>query len=97
MAYNFLPCDRNQSYLLPLSLRDWLPDGHLAWFVLDAVEQLDLQPFSQGQRATSQGFVSRDFAVMCGGGTGEARRGLAGRHEDEGQRVSGGEPRFEAS
>ena len=39
---NFLPCDRNQSYLLPPSLADWLPEGHLAWFVLDAVEQIDL-------------------------------------------------------
>ena len=26
MAYNFLPCDRNQSYLLPPSLVDWLPE-----------------------------------------------------------------------
>lgn len=45
MGYNFLPCDRNQSYLLPPSLADWLPQGHLAWFVLDAVEQIDLEPF----------------------------------------------------
>ena len=26
MAYNFLPCDRNQEYLLPPSLTDWLPE-----------------------------------------------------------------------
>jgi hypothetical protein len=26
MAYNFLPCDRNQAYLLPPSLTDWLPE-----------------------------------------------------------------------
>ena len=45
MSYNFLPCDRNQSYLLPPSLADWLPQGHLAWFVLDAVDQIDLSPF----------------------------------------------------
>ena len=25
MGYNFLPCDRNQAYLLPPSLTDWLP------------------------------------------------------------------------
>jgi transposase len=42
MAYNFLPCNRNQAYLLPPSLTDWLPEDHLAWFVLDAVEQIDL-------------------------------------------------------
>jgi hypothetical protein len=44
MDYNFLPCNRNQSYLPP-PLTDWLPEGHLAWFALDAVEQLDLEPF----------------------------------------------------
>ena len=42
MAQNFIACDREQELLLPPSLRDWLPDDHLAWFVLDAVEELDL-------------------------------------------------------
>jgi len=30
---------------LPPSLREWLPEGHLAWFVIDAVAQLDLSAF----------------------------------------------------
>jgi hypothetical protein len=30
MAYNFLRGDRDQPFLLPPDLRDWLPDGHLA-------------------------------------------------------------------
>jgi hypothetical protein len=42
MAYNFLACDRDQALLLPPDLRDWLPADHLAWFVLDVVDQLDL-------------------------------------------------------
>jgi hypothetical protein len=37
MAQNFIGCDRDQSFLLPPDVRDWLPEGHLAWFVLDAV------------------------------------------------------------
>jgi hypothetical protein len=37
MAQNFLACDREQELLLPPSLREWLPEGHLAWFVIDAV------------------------------------------------------------
>ncbi len=45
MALNFLACDRDQQYLLPPSLSDWLPEDHLAWFVLDAVEQMDLSEF----------------------------------------------------
>jgi hypothetical protein len=33
MAANFLDSDRDQSFLLPPDLRDWLPAGHLAWFI----------------------------------------------------------------
>jgi hypothetical protein len=39
---NFIPCDREQELLLPPSLREWLADDHFAWFVIDAVEELDL-------------------------------------------------------
>ncbi len=35
MAYTFLRAERDQPFLLPPDLRDWLPEGHLAWFVLD--------------------------------------------------------------
>jgi hypothetical protein len=31
MAQNFLACDREQELLLPPSLREWLPEDHLAW------------------------------------------------------------------
>jgi len=55
MAYNFLPCDRNQAYLLPPSLVDWLPQDHLAWFVLDAVEQIDLTQFYKKYRTDGVG------------------------------------------
>ena len=42
MSQNFIGCDRDQELLLPPSLREWLPEGHLAWFVLAAVEEMDL-------------------------------------------------------
>lgn len=42
MALQFVSCDRKTSYLLPPSLQDWLPEGHLARFVGEIVEQLDL-------------------------------------------------------
>ena len=38
MAQNFIACDREQELLLPPSLREWLPEDHLAWFVIDAVD-----------------------------------------------------------
>jgi transposase len=55
MAYNFLACDRDQAFLLPPDLRDWLPEGHLAWFILDVVDQLDLHPFPAAYRADGHG------------------------------------------
>ena len=47
MAYDFLPYNPDQLYLLPVSPRDWLPDGHLALFLGDVVGQLDLDPIYQ--------------------------------------------------
>ena len=44
MAQNFLACDREQELLLPPSLREWLPEGHLAWFVIDAVRAAEARP-----------------------------------------------------
>jgi hypothetical protein len=45
MPQNFLACDRDQELLLPPNRRDWLPDDHFTWFVLDAVEAMDLAAF----------------------------------------------------
>src|SRR5215213_121316 len=45
MGQNFIACDREQSLLLPPDVREWLPEDHLAWFVLDAVGQMDLSAF----------------------------------------------------
>jgi hypothetical protein len=44
MSYCFRPCTLDQPLLLAPSLQDWLPEGHLARFVADVVEQLDLSP-----------------------------------------------------
>src|SRR4051812_44823357 len=46
MGQNFIACDRDQSLLMPPDVRQWLPEGHtLAWFVLDAVAEMDLEAF----------------------------------------------------
>jgi transposase len=64
MAQNFLSCDREQELLLPPSLREWLPDDHLGWFVLDAVEAMDLGPFYLAYRADGHGRAAHDPAMM---------------------------------
>ena len=42
MSKRFRSCNLNQDLLLPPSLGDWLPEGHLARFVAEVVETLDL-------------------------------------------------------
>ena len=64
MAQNFLACDPDQGLLLPASLREWLPDRHLAWFVIDAVAALDLRPFYAVYRDNGQGRAAHDPAMM---------------------------------
>jgi transposase len=66
MAHNFLRGDRDQPYLLPPDLRDWLPEGHLAWFILDVVDQLDLQPFYRAHRDDGHGHPAYDPKLLLG-------------------------------
>ena len=42
MGKSFLPDAVNQSLLFPPSLHDWLPEGHVARFLVDVVSALDL-------------------------------------------------------
>ena len=64
MAQNFLSCDREQDFLLAPSVRDWLPEGHLAWFVLEVVERLDLEEVYRFYRADGSGRPAHDPAMM---------------------------------
>ncbi len=43
MSDKFRTINRDTPYLLPPSLQDWLPENHLAHFIVDIVEQLDLK------------------------------------------------------
>ena len=64
MAQNFIACDREQELLLPPSLREWLPEDHLAWFVLDAVDAMNLKAFFVGYREDGWGRAAHDPAMM---------------------------------
>ncbi|MEA3221521.1 IS1182 family transposase [Immundisolibacter sp.] len=45
MPTTYRPYDPDQLLLLPASLKEWLPEQHLAYFISDAVEALDLKAF----------------------------------------------------
>lgn len=64
MAQNFLSCDRDQPLLLPPDLRDWLPEDHLAWFVIASVEALDLSDFHASYRSDGHGRSAHDPQMM---------------------------------
>ena len=45
MAFHYAARSRDQLFLLPVSMRDWLDEGHLAWFVIDVVARIDTAAF----------------------------------------------------
>ena len=61
----FKPYNPDQLYLLPPALRDWLPEGHLALFISDVVDMLDLEPiFSVYEQGDGRGQPPYHPAMM---------------------------------
>ncbi|MDQ2635370.1 MAG: transposase [Actinomycetota bacterium] len=55
MARSYRPVVRDQEFLLPPNMAEWLPEDHLVWFVLDVVEQLDTSRFHAARRTGGAG------------------------------------------
>src|SRR5947208_7747078 len=64
MAYNFLCAERDQLCVMPPSLSDWLAKDHLALFVLDVVDELDLSVFYARYRCDGLGRAAYEPSVM---------------------------------
>ena len=64
MPQNFIECDREQSFLMPPSLRDWVPEDHVVWTVLQAVEAMDLSAFYSVYRADGHGRPAYEPSMM---------------------------------
>ena len=64
MGQSFIACDREQSFLMPPDVRDWLPPGHLAWFVLDSVAAMDLEAFYAAYRRDGRSRPAYEPAMM---------------------------------
>ena len=64
MGQRFIACDRDQSFLMPPDVREWLPANHLAWFVIDAVGEMDLDAFYAGYRRDGRSRPPYDPAMM---------------------------------
>src|SRR5215213_5538800 len=64
MGQRFVACDREQSFLMPPDVREWLPPRHLAWFVIDAVGEMDLEAFYAAYRLDGRSRPPYDRAMM---------------------------------
>ncbi len=49
---NFVDCERDQAFLLPPDLRDWIPEDDLVHFVIAAVERVEMSAFKVNHRGT---------------------------------------------
>ena len=64
MPQNFIESRCEQGFLLPPDVRDWLAADHLAWFLIDAVGQMDLSAFYGAYRADGHGRAAYEPSVM---------------------------------
>jgi len=56
MSKTFRPYEPDQSFLMPVSMHEWLPSGHLAYFVTDVVDQLDLTAILERYEREERGY-----------------------------------------
>lgn len=64
VAHGFREADRDQQLLLPPDLREWLPEDHLARFVVEVVDQLDLSELQVAYRLGGRGRQAYDPAML---------------------------------
>src|SRR3954447_7055527 len=64
MGQRFVACDREQSLLMPPDVLEWLPPRHLAWFVIDAVAEMDFEAFYGAYRLDGRSRPPYDPAMM---------------------------------
>jgi transposase len=64
MGFNFRECDRDQVFLMPPSVADWLEPDHLVWFLVDVVGQMDLEALYASYRRDGRGGAAFDPRMM---------------------------------
>ncbi len=60
MARDYIPVDRDQQFLLPPDMREWLPENHLVWWLLEVVARLDTTGLHASRRRGAQGRAGYD-------------------------------------
>ena len=91
MSKTYLPYEPDQQLLLPVALQEWLPDDHLAYFISDVVDQLDISEVTARYERERRGGPPRMMVkVLVYGycvGVASSRRIAQRLHEDIAFRV----------
>jgi transposase len=66
VAKDYLPVRRDELLLLPPDVRDWLPKGHLVWFLLDVIERMDTSVLHRRARLGGAGRAPYDPEMLFG-------------------------------
>lgn len=64
MSKTFRPYEPDQMFLMPVSMKEWLPAGHLAYFVSDVVDHLDLEAITRRYKYEERGYPPYHPAMM---------------------------------
>lgn len=64
MSKTFRPYEPEQDFLMPASMREWLPSDHLAYFISDMVDQLDLSVIMERYAGEERGYPPYHPAMM---------------------------------
>lgn len=64
MARSYRVVQRDQPFLLPPEMSEWLPEDHLVWFVLDVVDRLETSGFHESRRLGGQGRAGYDPEML---------------------------------
>lgn len=56
MSKTYRPCNPDQEYLLPPSMREWLPESHLAYFISDTIDAMDISDIEAYYEREERGY-----------------------------------------
>ena len=66
VANSYRPVLRDQAFLLPPDMREWLPPDHLVWFLLDTLDAVDTSAFDRCRRLGGVGAPGYDPRMLLG-------------------------------
>lgn len=64
MGYNFIECERDQIFMMPPDMREWLPESHPVWFLIETVRGMDTSAFYSAYRQDGKGGAAFDPDMM---------------------------------